>query len=125
MPNDFNGNDVPTPEKSSKRKTSTAKPRKSTAVASDGAAVKPATVKKTPARKSTSRSNVEPKAPEVQQPEAVASNLSTMPTPSTNNVHERIRARAYEIYVERGGQHGFDQADWLQAEAEILGKLTA
>jgi len=123
MPNDFNGNDVPAPEKSSKRKSTTPKARKGTAVASDGAAVKPAPAKKTSAKKSPSYN--EPAAPKVGKPEPVASNLSTMPTPSTNNLHERIRARAYEIYVERGGQHGYDQSDWLQAEAEILGKLTA
>jgi Protein of unknown function (DUF2934) len=123
MPSEFNGNDVPAPEKSTKRK-STPKARKSSAVASDGAAAMPAPAKKTTARKSTPKS-VKPEAPEVQVAEAVVSNLSTMPSPSSNNLHERIRARAYEIYVERGGQHGFDQADWLQAEAEIRGKLTA
>lgn len=124
MPNDFNGNDAPAPEKSKKRKTSsTPKARKSTAVASDGAAAMPARVKKTSPKKSSS--NIEPAAPEVQTPTVVATNLSTMPKPSANNLHERIRTRAYEIYIERGGQHGFDQADWLQAEAEVLGKLTA
>jgi hypothetical protein len=123
MPTDFDGNDAPAPEKSTKRKSTTPKARKSAAVSADGAAAKPATVKKTSAKKSTSKT--EPTAPEVQTPEVVASNLSTMPTPSPNSLHERIRARAYEIYMERGGQHGFDQADWLQAEAELKGKLTA
>jgi Protein of unknown function (DUF2934) len=33
---------------------------------------------------------------------------------------ESIRLRAYEIYRQRGGGHGLDQNDWLQAEAEIL-----
>jgi len=28
--------------------------------------------------------------------------------------------RAYELYEQRGQVHGFDIADWLQAEAEIL-----
>ncbi|HEX8927067.1 MAG TPA: DUF2934 domain-containing protein [Terriglobales bacterium] len=124
MPNEFNGNDVPAPEKSKKRKSTTSKARKSAAVTSDGAAATPAPVKKA-SPKNNAPKTAEPAAPEVQVPEVVATNLSTMPTPSPNNVHERIRARAYEIYVERGGQHGFDQSDWLQAEAEILGKLTA
>ena len=32
---------------------------------------------------------------------------------------EEIQLRAYEIYVERGGIHGFDTDDWLQAELEL------
>lgn len=34
---------------------------------------------------------------------------------------ERIRLRAYELYIERGRLDGHDMDDWLQAEAEILG----
>jgi hypothetical protein len=34
---------------------------------------------------------------------------------------ERIRNRAHEIYLERGGQDGSALDDWLQAEQEILG----
>ena len=30
-----------------------------------------------------------------------------------------IRARAYEIYIERGGGHGRALDDWLQAEVEL------
>jgi hypothetical protein len=37
-------------------------------------------------------------------------------------IEEEIRQRAYELYQERGGQHGFDQEDWSRAEAEILSK---
>jgi hypothetical protein len=34
---------------------------------------------------------------------------------------EAIRTRAYELYLERGGQDGFDVDDWLKAEIECLG----
>jgi hypothetical protein len=34
-------------------------------------------------------------------------------------LEERIRRRAYEIYVKRGNQSGSDLDDWLQAEKEI------
>ena len=34
-------------------------------------------------------------------------------------LEERIRRRAYEIYVQRGNQAGSDLDDWLQAEKEI------
>lgn len=37
------------------------------------------------------------------------------------NIAERIRARAYQLFEERGGQLGHDLEDWLQAEAEVLG----
>ena len=33
---------------------------------------------------------------------------------------ERIRRRAYELYVQRGNQSGSDLDDWLQAEKEFL-----
>jgi len=35
-------------------------------------------------------------------------------------LEERIRLRAYELYVERGNQSGSEIDDWLQAEEEVL-----
>ncbi len=35
---------------------------------------------------------------------------------------ELIRVRAYLIYERRGYEHGHDLEDWVQAEAEIMGK---
>jgi hypothetical protein len=37
---------------------------------------------------------------------------------------EEIRRRAYEIYLERGGQDGGDLDDWLQAEHELKAAAT-
>jgi len=37
---------------------------------------------------------------------------------------EEIQLRAYEIYVERGGIHGLDTDDWLQAERELSARNT-
>ena len=34
--------------------------------------------------------------------------------------HDEIAARAYRIFLERGGQHGYDRDDWLQAEYELM-----
>jgi hypothetical protein len=34
-------------------------------------------------------------------------------------LEERIRRRAYELYVERGNQSGSELDDWLQAEDEV------
>ncbi len=38
---------------------------------------------------------------------------------------ERIRRRAYELYLRRGNQPGSEIDDWLQAEEEILSVLAA
>ena len=36
-----------------------------------------------------------------------------------------IARRAFEIYCERGFQHGHDVEHWLQAERELRGSVTA
>jgi hypothetical protein len=36
-----------------------------------------------------------------------------------SSLEERIRQRAYELYLQRGNQPGSDLDDWLQAEKEI------
>jgi len=39
---------------------------------------------------------------------------------SLHSTHEKeIRIRAYEIYLQRGGQPGSELEDWLQAEREL------
>ena len=35
---------------------------------------------------------------------------------------EIIQQRAYHLFEQRGREHGHDLEDWLQAEAEIMGK---
>jgi DUF2934 family protein len=40
--------------------------------------------------------------------------------PSGQELHERIRARAYELFELRGRREGYDREDWAQAEAEVL-----
>ena len=35
---------------------------------------------------------------------------------------EEIELRAYEIYIERGGGHGQEMEDWVQAERELVEK---
>jgi hypothetical protein len=34
---------------------------------------------------------------------------------------DKIRQRAYELYMKRGGQHGKHVDDWFRAEAELRG----
>ena len=44
---------------------------------------------------------------------AFAGSTETEPT------EEEIRQRAYQRYLERGGGHGMDFEDWLEAEREL------
>ncbi len=43
--------------------------------------------------------------------------------PSGQELQERIRARAYELFELRGRREGYDQEDWAQAEAEVLSEF--
>jgi hypothetical protein len=45
---------------------------------------------------------------------ATVTEIETLP------LQERIRRRAYELYIERGNESGSEMEDWLQAEEEIL-----
>lgn len=47
------------------------------------------------------------------QPRAITTLKRSQPT------NEEIAARAYEIFLLRGGSHGSDLEDWLQAEREL------
>lgn len=39
------------------------------------------------------------------------------------NLEEEIRRRAYELFEERGGEHGRHHEDWLRAEAEVRARF--
>ena len=41
------------------------------------------------------------------------------------SIEERIRIRAYELYLRRGGRGGSPEQDWFQAMAEIYGESVA
>ena len=43
------------------------------------------------------------------------------PDPSDSFLHARISQRAHEIFEHRGGHHGQDLHDWLEAERHVLG----
>ena len=61
------------------------------------------------------RENAADQSQRVQQApgDAVAARSTTEPS------DEEIRARAYEMYLERGGDHGLDLDDWVRAEREL------
>ena len=49
----------------------------------------------------------------VRETAAPAEPLDGVPT------HQDIASRAYEVFLERGGEHGHDWDDWLSAEREL------
>ena len=69
------------------------------------------------------RKDHEPQAEIVGAPATVA--ISTDDTPNAvenlaiDPIHEDIARRAYQLYEERGGEHGRDRQDWFQAEREL------
>ncbi len=59
-------------------------------------------------------------------PVAVSQEISTVAAVAeteTVPLEEQIRRRAAEIYLERGSEEGHAEEHWLQAEAEICGKI--
>jgi hypothetical protein len=68
--------------------------------------------------KNTGRKTVraQTSAPKSAKAKAAAPTSRTLPT------QEEIARRSFEIYLARGGAEGSAEQDWLQAEAELLGK---
>jgi hypothetical protein len=44
---------------------------------------------------------------------------SVQTTESSTDLQEQIRLRAYQLYEQRGSEHGHDLDNWLQAESEV------
>jgi Protein of unknown function (DUF2934) len=44
----------------------------------------------------------------------------TVPTAIELSLQEKIALRAYDRYLQRGGEDGHAEDDWLQAEQELL-----
>jgi hypothetical protein len=49
---------------------------------------------------------------------AAAQKAAPQPVPSIRELEERVRNRAYELYVERCREEGHEREDWTRAEAE-------
>jgi Protein of unknown function (DUF2934) len=64
------------------------------------------------------RKQVQPVVPATVTPELVGDKALIL----TLGLEEQIRARAYELYEQRGRQDGHHEDDWRQAEAEILAR---
>jgi hypothetical protein len=57
----------------------------------------------------------------ISTPAASLSEVIAAPAASLS-VEERIRARAYELYLQRGDNHGSPEQDWLRAVEEVRGQ---
>ncbi len=51
---------------------------------------------------------------------SAATPISVFESPR-QGLEQKIRQRAYELFLERGGENGRPEEDWLRAEAEVLG----
>ena len=72
-------------------------------------------------RTTKSASPPTPKATTPKKSPAPDATRASTPNGSDDNA---IARRAYEIYQARGGDHGADIEDWLQAEREIRSRRT-
>ena len=70
---------------------------------------------KRPSSRSKATETAAPAAPKTRRARAAA---VPVPEPSVDD----IRRRAYERYLERGGNHGQHFDDWLEAERELKSK---
>ena len=116
MPNTPKATDGETPKKRT-RKTASA-PEDSTKVTK---AVK-TVVAKTAKTNEVTAIAAAPAAPEVTPvvKNEVKSEVFTM-----QSAEERVRLRAYELYLRRGGRGGSPEQDWFQAMQEIYGESVA
>jgi len=65
-------------------------------------------------------------------PQKPKSSVSTIPLQTgrgllghVRDTYDAISRRAYQLFESRGGEHGHDQQDWLQAESELLQPFNA
>ena len=56
---------------------------------------------------------------------SVIRTITVKTKPTTIELQEQIRRRAYDIYEQRGREDGHDLEDWLQAESELLHRSAA
>jgi Protein of unknown function (DUF2934) len=113
MPNTPKATDGDTPKKRN---------RKAASVAEDSTKVVKSVKKVTAKTKEVAAVATAPAAqeakPEVR--EVVKNEVFVM-----QSLEEKVRARAYELYLRRGGMGGSPEQDWFQAMQEIYGESVA
>ncbi len=94
---------------------------------SEKSAPKKTAAKKSPAKQAAAKPAAVGKPAAVKLAAAAAmpgsaGNAAHRAQPSAAELYEEIRRRAYELYCERGGNHGSHEADWHRAELEVRSK---
>jgi hypothetical protein len=84
----------------------------------------PATEGKTPKKRATKAKPAAENSTEVIETAAVTPAVAKE-TKSTTALEEKVRARAYELFLQRGGRGGSPEQDWLQAVSEIQNQTVA
>jgi Protein of unknown function (DUF2934) len=59
---------------------------------------------------------------QVAQPVTTTSSEFAHGSQASPVVEEKVRARAYELYLQRGGKGGSPEQDWLRAKEEVCGQ---
>ena len=73
-------------------------------------------------RQTAEKKQQAPVAPQSTEAAASSKSFARQARPSFDDLHARITARAYELYVERGYRDGCSLQDWVDAEQEILSR---
>src|SRR5664279_4575744 len=113
MPNTPKATDGDTPKKRTRKAASA--PEDSTKVVKS---VKKVTTKPIEVAAVAATPAVQEVKPEVK--EVVKSEVFVM-----KSLEEKVRARAYELYLRRGGRGGSPEQDWFQAMQEVYGESVA
>ena len=78
---------------------------------------------KTPKKRTTKAKSAPENGTEVVEMAAPAA--TTKEANSPVSLEEKVRARAYELFLQRRGQGGSPEQDWLQAVSEIHSQSVA
>ena len=70
----------------------------------------------------TSSTSAAPRRRTPRQPAVAAAADTALPPPPAEPTFDQIAEEAYQRYLRRGGQHGQDFDDWLEAERALKRK---
>lgn len=76
-------------------------------------------------RRQKTTENTTPATPTAAAPVPAAPVVPLAPLFVAEIPHDKIAARAYEIWVRKGRPHGLDAQNWLEAEAELRAEFAA
>ena len=100
------------------------RPRKTTIAPADGIKVVEAT-KTTKPRAAKAKVEAKVEKPAAAPVQEVVHAPAPSPVLQMQSQEERVRMRAYELYLRRGGQGGSPEQDWFQALSEVYGESVA